>query len=86
LVENMGKMWELLAAPVWDCVDEEMLGRVVAGEALVVRRAGRSKEVVAEKGRRSGEGEARPAGSVGSISEGRGRCGSSSSESSRSTL
>ncbi|KAF1822054.1 uncharacterized protein K489DRAFT_289586, partial [Dissoconium aciculare CBS 342.82] len=35
LVENLGRMWEMLAAPVWDRVDEEMLGRVVGGVGLL---------------------------------------------------
>jgi hypothetical protein len=79
----MESMWEMLAAPVWDCVDEEMLARVVAGQPLVVREDMREKEAVVERRmgtRRTSEGTGRPVDS----GRGRVRCGSSSSEGSPS--
>jgi hypothetical protein len=77
----MERMWEMLAAPLWDRVDEDMLGRVVAGEALVAR-ADKSEGTMVKKrmvarGNREGEVRLYSGG-------GRGRCGSSSSESGHS--
>jgi hypothetical protein len=94
LVENLGRMWEMLAAPVWDRVDEEMLGRVVGGVGLLGRRRtagggagggdeeGKKKKVGGLARRGTGGGRERMGSGDGDDLKGRGRCGSAASASS----